>query len=97
MDTGIQLNWSAGANNTRFGIGCKYNLDNDACVRAKVNNVSQIGLGYQQKLREGNIILTKTLSHLAFFLTFNLSYMHKYYIICSHLVKLKLKFMFNAF
>lgn len=59
LDTGIQLNWSAGANNTRFGIGCKYNLDNDACVRAKVNNVSQIGLGYQQKLREG---ITLTLS-----------------------------------
>lgn len=55
LDTGIQLNWSAGANNTRFGIGCKYNLDNDAVVRAKVNNVSQIGLGYQQKLRDGNL------------------------------------------
>lgn len=53
LETGIQLSWSAGSNNTRFGIGAKYDLDNDASVRAKVNNASQIGLGYQQKLRDG--------------------------------------------
>lgn len=53
IETAINMAWSAGSNNTRFGIGCKYSLDNDASVRAKVNNQSQIGLGYQQKLREG--------------------------------------------
>jgi voltage-dependent anion channel protein 2 len=53
LDTAIDLNWSAGSNETRFGIGCKYELDKEASVRAKVNNLSQIGLGYHQKLREG--------------------------------------------
>ncbi|XP_023724392.2 voltage-dependent anion-selective channel protein 2 [Cryptotermes secundus] len=55
LDTAIDLNWTAGSNETRFGIGCKYELDKEASVRAKVNNLSQIGLGYQQKLREGRI------------------------------------------
>lgn len=53
LETGIQLAWSAGSNDTRFGIGCKYDLDKDASLRAKVNNTSQIGLGYQHKLRDG--------------------------------------------
>ncbi|XP_044739128.1 voltage-dependent anion-selective channel-like [Chrysoperla carnea] len=57
LETGITLAWSSGSNNTRFGIGCKYNLDANASLRAKVNNHSQIGLGYQQKLRDG-ILLT---------------------------------------
>lgn len=45
--------WSAGSNNTSFGIGAKYDLDTDASIRAKVNNASQVGLGYQQRLRDG--------------------------------------------
>jgi len=61
LDTGIQLAWSAGSNNTRFGIGAKYELDSDASIRAKVNNASQVGLGYQQRLRDG---ITLTLSAL---------------------------------
>lgn len=61
LETGIQLAWSAGSNNTRFGIGAKYDLDSDACIRAKVNNASQVGLGYQQRLRDG---ITLTLSTL---------------------------------
>nr|XP_023017687.1 voltage-dependent anion-selective channel-like [Leptinotarsa decemlineata] len=50
-----------GSNNTKFGIGAKYDLDQDAALRAKINNSSQIGLGYQQRLREG---ATFTLSAL---------------------------------
>lgn len=61
MGCGVQLSWSAGSQNTKFGIGAQYNLDKDATVRAKVNNSSQIGLGYQQKLRDG---ITLTLSTL---------------------------------
>jgi len=53
LETAVNLAWSAGNNDTRFGIGCKYNLDHDTAVRAKVNNNSQIGLSYEQKLREG--------------------------------------------
>merc|ERR1712058_135277 len=42
-----------------FAIGTKYALGPDASLRAKVNNTCQIGLSYQQKLREG---ITVTLS-----------------------------------
>jgi voltage-dependent anion channel protein 2 len=58
---GVQLSWTSGSNATKFGIGAQYNLDKDASVRAKVNNASQIGLGYQQRLRDG---ITLTLSTL---------------------------------
>lgn len=61
LGCGVQLSWSAGSKDTKFGIGAQYNLDKDATVRAKVNNSSQIGLGYQQKLRDG---ITLTLSTL---------------------------------
>lgn len=61
LETGVELSWAAGTNNTRFGIGAKYALDRDSSVRAKVNNASLIGLGYQQKLRDG---ITLTLSTL---------------------------------
>ncbi|VEN60425.1 unnamed protein product [Callosobruchus maculatus] len=61
METGIMLAWSAGSNNTKFGIGAKYDLDADAAIRAKVDNASQVGLGYQQRLRDG---VTLTLSAL---------------------------------
>lgn len=47
------MSWASGSNATKFGIAAKYDLDQDAAVRAKVNNASQIGLGYQQKLRDG--------------------------------------------
>ena len=55
LETGIQLAWSSGSNSTRFGIGAKYDLDGDASIRTKVNNSSQIGLGYQQRLRDGKL------------------------------------------
>nr|ABD98775.1 putative mitochondrial porin [Graphocephala atropunctata] len=61
FETAVNLAWSAGNNDTRFGIGCKYNLDHDTAVRAKVNNASQIGLSYSQKLREGVTISLSTL------------------------------------
>lgn len=53
LETGISLNWSSGSSNTKFGIGAKYDLDSAASLRVKVNNSSQIGLGYQQRLRDG--------------------------------------------
>lgn len=42
-----------GGNKTLFAVGAQYQLDPDASVRFKVNNNRQIGLGYQQRLREG--------------------------------------------
>ena len=56
MEGAINLAYNSTNNVTQFGIGAKYNLDNDANLRAKVNSNLQIGLGYQQKLRNGNYL-----------------------------------------
>ena len=63
LETAVNLGWTASKNETTFGVGCKYALDKDAFVRAKVNNSSQVGLGYQQKLREGNFSQKKELKN----------------------------------
>ncbi len=53
LETGINLGWTAQSNATNFGIGCKYAIDRDTNLRAKVSNSSQLGLGFQHRLREG--------------------------------------------
>lgn len=53
LEGAIQIAWNSGNNATQFGLGTKYDLDRDASLRAKVNSQLQIGLGYQQKLRDG--------------------------------------------
>lgn len=60
LEAGIQLSWTAGGESTtRFGLGARYLLDPCTAIRAKVNNQSQIGLGFEQKIRDG---VTLTLS-----------------------------------
>jgi hypothetical protein len=59
LETGVQMDWTLGSNDTRFGIGAKYCPDKDTTLRAKLNNASQIALAYQQKIRDG---VTVTLS-----------------------------------
>ncbi|MGH0179911.1 UNVERIFIED_CONTAM: hypothetical protein FKN15_002815, partial [Acipenser sinensis] len=53
LETAVNLAWTAGSNNTRFGIAAKYQLDTDTAISAKVNNASLIGIGYTQTLRPG--------------------------------------------
>ncbi|NXA06848.1 VDAC3 protein, partial [Sapayoa aenigma] len=53
VETSVNLAWTAGSNNTRFGIAAKYQLDEKTSVVAKVNNASLIGLGYTHALRPG--------------------------------------------
>jgi len=53
LETGVNLAWTAGSNNTRFGLAAKYIIDDDTSVKAKVNNSSQIGLGITHQLRQG--------------------------------------------
>jgi len=53
LETAVTLAWTAGSNNTRFGIAGKYQLDKDSSVSAKVNNASLVGIGYTQSLRAG--------------------------------------------
>uniref|UniRef100_M3XQA1 Non-selective voltage-gated ion channel VDAC3 n=1 Tax=Mustela putorius furo TaxID=9669 RepID=M3XQA1_MUSPF len=50
IETSINLAWTAGSNNTCFGIAAKYKLDYRTSLSAKVNNASLIGLGYTQTL-----------------------------------------------
>ncbi|MGH0137407.1 UNVERIFIED_CONTAM: hypothetical protein FKN15_064136 [Acipenser sinensis] len=51
LETAVNLAWTAGNSNTRFGIAAKYQIDADASFSAKVNNSSLIGLGYTQTLK----------------------------------------------
>lgn len=53
LETAVNLAWTAGSNNTRFGLGAKYQLDKDASLSAKVNNACLVGVGYTQTLRPG--------------------------------------------
>ncbi|KAI4574667.1 hypothetical protein MJT46_003946 [Ovis ammon polii x Ovis aries] len=53
IETSINLTWTAGSNNTRFGIAAKYKLDCRTSLSAKVNNANLIGLGYTQTLPPG--------------------------------------------
>ncbi|KAG9510308.1 Voltage-dependent anion-selective channel protein 2, partial [Fragariocoptes setiger] len=52
-EVGVNIGWANGSNQTRFGIGCHYRLDRDSAIRTKVNNSSQIGLGFIHRLRPG--------------------------------------------
>jgi len=61
LESGVELQWTAGSNATRFGIATKYAVDKDSSLRAKINNASQIGLSYQTKVRDG---VSLTLSSL---------------------------------
>lgn len=36
LSTGIQLAWTAGQNNTRFGIAAKYVIDSDATLNVSI-------------------------------------------------------------
>jgi hypothetical protein len=67
LEAGAQLSWS-GVTNTRFGLGVKYSAHPDSTFRARVHNNAQIGLSYQQKLRDG---VSLTLSTLIEGRTFN--------------------------
>ncbi|CAH1794453.1 unnamed protein product [Owenia fusiformis] len=53
LETGVQLSWAAGSNATKFSLAAKYTPEPDSTFRAKVNNSSQIGLAYSQKVRDG--------------------------------------------
>ncbi|XP_054612234.1 voltage-dependent anion-selective channel protein 2-like isoform X2 [Dunckerocampus dactyliophorus] len=53
LETAVTLAWTAGSNNTRFGIAAKYKVDSETSLSAKVNNASLIGVGYTQSLRPG--------------------------------------------
>merc|ERR1711915_13887 len=65
LETGVSLGWSSSNPATSFGIGGKYLLEDGAFIRAKINNKSEVGLGYQQKLRDGVTVTLSTLVNSA--------------------------------
>lgn len=50
LEYGVQMTWT---NQSKLEIGAKYDLDQDASIRTKIDNAKQLGVGYQQRLREG--------------------------------------------
>ena len=64
LETSVTGAWNHGSNSSKFNLGCHYKLDCCTSVRAKVNNNSQIGLGFTHRLREGiNLTLSWTKFH----------------------------------
>ncbi|XP_041365038.1 voltage-dependent anion-selective channel protein 2-like [Gigantopelta aegis] len=61
LETGVMLSWTSGTNATRFALGAKYTLDKNSTLSAKVNNSSQIGLGFTHKLKDGMKLTLSTL------------------------------------
>lgn len=61
LDAGIDVVWFTDKDETAFGIAGQYQLNQYASIRGKLNNSNELGLGYQQALREG---ITLTLSSL---------------------------------
>ncbi|XP_072455634.1 non-selective voltage-gated ion channel VDAC1-like [Notamacropus eugenii] len=53
LETAVNLAWTTGNSNTRFGIAAKYQIEPEASFSAKVNNSTLIGLGYTQTLKPG--------------------------------------------
>jgi len=53
LETGVQLAWTTGTNQTRFALASKYQLDAQTALGVKVNNICQLGLSFQQLLRPG--------------------------------------------
>ncbi|XP_069473759.1 voltage-dependent anion-selective channel protein 3 [Ambystoma mexicanum] len=61
IETSVNLAWTAGSNNTRFGVAAKYQLDEDTSISAKVNNASLVGIGFSKILRPGVKLTLSTL------------------------------------
>lgn len=61
LDAGIDVVWFTDKEETAFGIAGQYQLNEFTSIRGKLNNANELGLGYQQVLREG---ITLTLSSL---------------------------------
>merc|ERR1712122_315122 len=58
---GYQMSLTSGSNASQLALAAKYTPDKDTVIRAKINNATQIGLSYQQKVRDG---VTLTLSSM---------------------------------
>ena len=55
MEVGVQLDWSSeSSNESKLGLGCKYDVSEYTSVGAKVNNNSnQIDLSFSKEVTDG--------------------------------------------
>jgi hypothetical protein len=54
LQAGARCQWNKATDSSvSLEVGTKYVLDKDASVKAKINNIGVLGLGYTQMLREG--------------------------------------------
>lgn len=54
LEAGGRATWNKAADAAvGFELGSKYTLDQDAFLKAKINNTGILGLGYTQNLRPG--------------------------------------------
>lgn len=42
LETAVTLAWTAGSNNTRFGVGAKYQLDKNSSLSASADLISEL-------------------------------------------------------
>jgi len=61
LDIGVSLSWSSLNSSTRFALASKYQVDKQATVQAKVNNLSQVGVSYTQLMRPGVKMIVSSL------------------------------------
>jgi len=50
LELGAQLGWTAGDNNTRFGLASKYRVNSDVILRSKIDNKSNVALSATHEL-----------------------------------------------
>ncbi|KAJ3224014.1 Mitochondrial porin [Clydaea vesicula] len=54
LEAGARAHWNKSTDSAvSLEVGAKYALDLDSFVKAKINNIGVLGLGYSQKLRPG--------------------------------------------
>lgn len=52
-EAGAKATWQRGDQQVSLELGSKYVIDKDAFVKAKIDNVGRLGLGYSQVLSKG--------------------------------------------
>lgn len=58
VDAGVHFVYSTNKkSDILFGVAGRYQLDENICIRGKIHNLSQLGLGCEQRLR-GSVVLT---------------------------------------
>jgi len=53
LSLAVSLQWTAGQNNTSFGVASKYALGPDASISTKANNAGLLGCAYTHTIRSG--------------------------------------------